>query len=130
MIAGKQVVDDGTGPQYRQTLTVKSVAQGPALPVAAFAPPPWSVTDAKISNPEGRVTVPMQLLNNHVVYHGRTAYEDDAASHQERLLFRLWLSTPNSRRLPDGFETLWGSVNPGALRGGVVQPATAERVPA
>jgi hypothetical protein len=71
----------------------------------------------------------MQLLNNHVVFHGRTAYEDDTASHQERLLFRLWLSMPNSRRLPHGFEVLWGSVEPGAIRGGVVQPATRSRVP-
>jgi hypothetical protein len=71
----------------------------------------------------------IQLLNNHVVFHGRTAYEDDSATHQERLLFRLWLSMPNSRRLPRGFETLWGSTEPGVLRGGVAQPATGERIP-
>jgi hypothetical protein len=71
----------------------------------------------------------LQLLNNHVIFHGRTAYEDDSASHQERLLFRLWLSTPNSRRLPRGFDTLWGSAEPGALRGGVVQPDTGARMP-
>ncbi len=71
----------------------------------------------------------IQLLNNHVVFHGRTAYEDDAAARQDRLLLRLWLAVPNSRRLPEGFETLWGSAAPGALRGGVVQPATATRVP-
>jgi hypothetical protein len=70
----------------------------------------------------------VQLLNNHVVFHGRTAYEDDSASHQERLLFRLWLSMPNSRRLPRGFDVLWGSTEPGAVRGGVVQPDTARRV--
>ncbi len=63
----------------------------------------------------------IQLLNNHVVYHGRTAYEDDAAQHQDRLLFRLWLATPNSRLLPDGFETFWGSTAPGQIRGGVPQ---------
>ncbi|MEJ1978835.1 MAG: TauD/TfdA family dioxygenase [Acetobacteraceae bacterium] len=39
----------------------------------------------------------IQLLNNHVIYHGRTAYDDDAASHQERLLFRLWLAPLESR---------------------------------
>jgi len=72
----------------------------------------------------------IQLLNNHVVYHGRTAYADDAATHQERLLFRLWLSMPNSRRLPDGFESLWGNAAAGALRGGVLQPETALRIPA
>jgi len=70
----------------------------------------------------------VQLLNNHVIFHGRTAYEDDSASQQERLLLRLWLSMPNSRRLPRGFEVLWGSTDPGAIRGGVVQPDTAQRV--
>jgi hypothetical protein len=69
----------------------------------------------------------IQLLNNHVVYHGRTAYEDDIAF--SRLLLRLWLSVPNSRRLPPGFEVLWGSTEPGALRGGVVQPGSGERAP-
>lgn len=71
----------------------------------------------------------IQLLNSHVIFHGRTAYEDDRASHQERLLFRLWLSMPNSRLLPRGFEDFWGSADPGALRGGVIQPSTGDRVP-
>jgi len=71
----------------------------------------------------------IQLLNNHVIFHGRTAYEDDSASRQERLLLRLWLSMPNSRRLPRGFETFWGSVEPGAVRGGVPQPEGGTRVP-
>jgi len=35
---------------------------------------------------------------------------------------------PNSRRLPAGHEVLWGTVEPGALRGGVVQPGTGVRV--
>lgn len=78
----------------------------------------------------------IQLLNNHVVYHGRTAYDDDAAAGQTRLLLRLWLATPNSRALPAGFEVLWGDTAPGALRGGVPQrdgrrtppPATLRRV--
>lgn len=69
----------------------------------------------------------IQLLNNHVIYHGRTAYEDDAA--YSRLLLRLWLAVPNSRRLPPGFEVLWGSTDPGALRGGVVQPGSGLRAP-
>jgi len=71
----------------------------------------------------------IQLLNNHVIFHGRTAYEDDSATQQERLLFRLWLSMPNSRRLPAGFERFWGSAEPGAERGGVQQPASGTRVP-
>jgi hypothetical protein len=63
----------------------------------------------------------LQLLNNHVIYHGRTAYEDDPAQAQTRLLFRLWLSVPNSRPLPEGFDVLWGDIAPGAIRGGVRQ---------
>jgi hypothetical protein len=72
----------------------------------------------------------IQLLNNHVIYHGRTAYADDAGSGQDRLLFRLWLAMPDSRMLPAGFDTLWGAIEPGALRGGVVQPQSGLRVPA
>jgi hypothetical protein len=63
----------------------------------------------------------MQLVNNHVIYHARTAFEDDAGAGQVRLLYRLWLSMPNSRGLPPGHEVLWGAVEPGALRGGIGQ---------
>jgi Taurine catabolism dioxygenase TauD, TfdA family len=63
----------------------------------------------------------LQLLNSHVTYHARTAYEDDPASRQDRLLYRLWLSMPNSRALPPGFEVLWGRIEAGALRGGIDQ---------
>ena len=70
----------------------------------------------------------IQLLNNHVIFHGRTAYEDDVDAKQDRLLFRLWLATANSRQLPAGFDVLWGSTEPGAIRGGVVQPESGERV--
>ena len=65
----------------------------------------------------------MQLVNNHVIYHARTAFEDDAGSGHVRLLYRMWLSMPNSRRLPPGHEVLWGSIEPGALRGGIGQIA-------
>jgi hypothetical protein len=70
----------------------------------------------------------IQLLNNHVIYHGRTGYTDDEAARQDRLLFRLWLAVPNSRALPEGFEVLWGDVTEGAVRGGVAQPTSGERV--
>jgi len=67
----------------------------------------------------------LQLLNNHVVYHSRTAYEDDDGPDRDRLLLRLWLAPPNSRALPPGFEVLWGTTAPGAPRGGIAQPALA-----
>ena len=67
----------------------------------------------------------IQLLNSHVTYHGRTPFEDDATSGQDRLLLRLWLTMPNSRALPEGQEVLWGSIAPGARRGGIGQVAGA-----
>jgi len=67
----------------------------------------------------------LQLLNNHVIYHGRTAYEDAGGPDRDRLLLRLWIAPPNSRALPSGFETLWGTSTPGAPRGGIAQPVEA-----
>jgi hypothetical protein len=63
----------------------------------------------------------LQLLNNHVVYHAREAFKD--AEKQDRLLLRIWLSMPNSRPLPKSHAVLWGATEPGALRGGIAQPA-------
>jgi hypothetical protein len=71
----------------------------------------------------------IQLLNNHVIYHARTPYEDDPAPGRDRLLFRLWLSVANSRPLPDGFEVLWGRIEAGAVRGGIEQRAEPEGPP-
>lgn len=67
----------------------------------------------------------IQLLNNHVVYHGRTAFKDDASSGQDRSLMRLWLSVPNSRALPEDHAVLWGDVSAGKPHGGIAQPAVA-----
>ena len=63
----------------------------------------------------------MQFLNNHVVYHARTAFEDDPESGWVRLLYRIWLSMPNSRALPQDQAVLWRDVEAGALRGGIGQ---------
>lgn len=67
----------------------------------------------------------IQLLNNHVIYHGRTPFEDDKSSGQDRLLLRLWLSMPNSRPLPTGHDVLWGNIDAGAPRGGIGQTPLA-----
>jgi hypothetical protein len=64
----------------------------------------------------------LQLLNNHVVYHARATYEDDPAPGRDRFLMRLWLSMPNSRALPEGYEALWGRIEAGAPRGGIAEP--------
>jgi len=65
----------------------------------------------------------IQFVNNHVIYHARTAFEDDAGAGRDRLLLRLWLAMPNSRALPAGHEVLWGNIAAGALRGGIGQTA-------
>lgn len=62
----------------------------------------------------------IQLLNQHVTYHGRTAYADDAASGAHRVLLRIWLAVPFSRALPEGHRVQWGATEPGALRGGAI----------
>ena len=67
----------------------------------------------------------IQLLNNHVIYHGRTAFKDDVSTGEHRLLMRLWLSVPNSRALPDDHAVLWGDIEGGRPHGGIAQPATA-----
>ncbi len=64
----------------------------------------------------------IQYLNNHVLFHARAAYRDDPGAAARRLLYRLWLSMPNSRALPAGHEVLFGATAAGALRGGIAQP--------
>jgi hypothetical protein len=65
----------------------------------------------------------IQLLNNHVIYHGRTPFQDDAGNGQDRLLLRLWLGMPNSRALPEDHAVLWRNVAAGAPHGGIGQAA-------
>jgi hypothetical protein len=61
----------------------------------------------------------LQLLNNHVTWHCRAGYEDHAEPERRRLLYRLWLSAPTSRPLPESYRDSWGETAAGALRGGV-----------
>lgn len=62
----------------------------------------------------------IQLLNNHVTYHSRTGIVDFEEPDKKRLVFRLWLSMPQSRELPPDYEVLWGPTAAGAVRGGVM----------
>ena len=67
----------------------------------------------------------IQFVNNHVIYHARTEFEDGpgegAGKDGGRLLLRLWLAMPNSRALPEDHRVLWGDVAAGARRGGIGQ---------
>jgi len=65
----------------------------------------------------------IQLLNNHVIYHARTAFENDAATGRVRSMLRLWFAMPNSRALPEDHAVLWGQVAGGAVRGGIAVAA-------
>lgn len=67
----------------------------------------------------------IQFLNQHVTYHGRTAYADDAGSGRHRVLQRIWLAVPDSRALPEGHRVQWGRTEAGALRGGAIPGVSA-----
>jgi hypothetical protein len=66
LLAGKLVIDDGTGVQYRQTITLLSARFVPARPQQAYSAPRSQLTDARILNAAGRTVVPFELLNNHI----------------------------------------------------------------
>lgn len=62
----------------------------------------------------------MVFYNNHTVYHGRTPFTDDPASRADRLLYRLWFAPARTRPLPESYRETWGSIEPGAYRGGMM----------
>ncbi len=60
----------------------------------------------------------IQILNNHLVYHGRTAFEDHPEFDRKRHLMRLWMAPVTSRPLPPGWAHAYRSVEPATVRGG------------
>ena len=80
--------------------------------------------DALLRRPELMYTMylqagDMQLLNSHVNLHARTDFVDHEEIGKKRLLFRLWLATPDSVRLPDSWRVQYRGVEPGTVRGGI-----------
>jgi hypothetical protein len=61
----------------------------------------------------------MQLLNSHTTLHSRTEFEDDDDPARKRLLFRLWLTPPDARALPESWRPGYRSVAARAVRGGI-----------
>jgi len=59
------------------------------------------------------------FLNNWVTFHRRTEFEDHPEPERRRHILRVWLSMPNSRPLDPLFKDNYGSVEAGALRGGM-----------
>ena len=61
----------------------------------------------------------LQLMNNHVLLHSRTAFQDYLDPGRKRLLYRLWIAPPNSVRLPKSWKHFFRSTDPGSVRGGI-----------
>jgi len=60
----------------------------------------------------------LQIMNNHVALHSRTAFEDFEEPGRRRLLHRLWLAPPDSVPLPETWRVYFRSIEPGTVRGG------------
>jgi hypothetical protein len=61
----------------------------------------------------------LQILSNFTTLHSRTSFTDHEDEARRRTLYRLWLSTPNGRRLPQGWRDKWGAEEPGVVKGGM-----------
>ena len=61
----------------------------------------------------------LQILSNFTTLHSRTSFTDHEDASRRRTLYRLWLSTPNGRRLPRGWRDKWGAEEPGVVKGGM-----------
>ena len=60
----------------------------------------------------------LQLCNNHVVMHARTAFTDHPEPERCRHLLRMWLAVPNSRPLSPLLGRIYRDQRAGAVRGG------------
>jgi len=60
----------------------------------------------------------LQLVNNHVCMHARTAFQDYPEHDRRRHLLRMWLSVPNSRPLSPALHTIYQDQRGGTVRGG------------
>jgi hypothetical protein len=71
----------------------------------------------------------IQFLHNHVVVHGRTAYEDWPEPERKRHLLRLWLATPGGRPLPDAVRERYVGLKPGERPAGIIVETTVLKTP-
>jgi hypothetical protein len=69
----------------------------------------------------------LQLINSHVTLHSRTDFTDHEDPVKKRLLFRLWLATPDGDRLPESWRPVFKTVEPGTVRGGILGQQHDER---
>jgi hypothetical protein len=61
----------------------------------------------------------LQIMNNHVMLHSRTAFDDYDDEERRRCLYRVWIAPPNSPRLPQTWQPFYRSIEPGSVRGGI-----------
>jgi Taurine catabolism dioxygenase TauD, TfdA family len=61
----------------------------------------------------------MQLVNNYVIVHSRTPFEDFDEPDRKRHLLRLWLAVPDSQPLPADWAGYFIDTRPGSVRGGL-----------
>lgn len=62
------------------------------------------------------------FANTFTTLHSRSEFEDDPDPERRRLILRVWLAMPNSRRLPDALAGTFGATEAGAIRGGIHPP--------
>ncbi|UOD49985.1 TauD/TfdA family dioxygenase [Orrella daihaiensis] len=61
----------------------------------------------------------LQILNNHVCLHSRTAYEDYEEPERKRSLLRAWIAIPNGQPLSPEMKHAFHDHRAGAVRGGI-----------
>lgn len=66
----------------------------------------------------------LQLVNNYVIVHSRTPFEDFDEPDRKRHLLRLWLAVPDSQPLPADWAQYFIDTRAGAVRGGLRGSAT------
>ncbi len=79
------------------------------------------------NSPEFALRIPFepgdfQFVENHMVFHSRTTYDDWPEVTRRRHLMRLWLSMPDGRELHPAIAERWIHIKRGTLRGGVNIP--------
>lgn len=69
----------------------------------------------------------MQILDGNATLHARTDYVDAEDPARKRLMFRLWLSTPDSPQLPPSWIGVYGVADACSVRGGILGDAYDDR---
>lgn len=108
---------------------IELVPKRTGVPLSARERETLDLFDALANDPALRFDMELrrgdlQLLNNHVTVHSRTAFLDHEDPALRRHLLRLWLSTPGGRPLAPDFANRYG---PDVVRLGV--PPVAEAIP-